>query len=224
MRTILITAGAGILLVGGIALWADDDRYEHEKELTKAIYDLSMQDKYLHKEKVNEKDEDEAYTYQKKRASYQNTQQGNMPKDHRALELYVNECGACHMAYQPEFLPKRSWKKMMATLEDHFDTDASLDKNETAAIKAYLMRNASDAKRTYGEFREISEGIRADETPLRISETRYFKKEHRKIPKDLITQKEVKSIANCSACHTKAQEGDYSERMIRIPNYGRWDD
>lgn len=144
--------------------------------------------------------------------------------DDNTTQLYITECAACHMAYQVEFLPKRSWKKMMLTLEDHFGTDASLDQNESTQIEAYLLRHASDAKKSYGEFAEISEGIRDDETPLRISETRYFKKEHRKIKKHLIEQKEVKSIANCIACHTKADKGDYSERNIFIPNYGKWDD
>ena len=49
-------------------------------------------------------------------------------------------------------------------------------------------------------------------------------REHREIPKKLILQPEVKSFANCNACHTKAESGSYREREIRIPNYGRWED
>jgi len=142
----------------------------------------------------------------------------------KASLLYKTECGACHMAYQPEFLPKRSWKKMMNTLADHFDTDASLDKEEAKEILAYLLRNAADAKPVYGDIGKIGKRIKPNTTPLRISETPYFKKEHREIPKRLIVQKEVKSIANCAACHTKAKSGDYSEHNIFIPNYGKWDD
>ena len=142
----------------------------------------------------------------------------------KASQLYKTECGACHMAYQPEFLPKRSWKKMMQTLEDHFETDATLDKEEHKQILAYLLRNAADSKPVYGDMGKMGRRIDPNSTPLRISGTPYFKKEHREIPKRLISQKEVRSIANCTACHTKAENGDYSERNLFIPNYGKWDD
>ena len=138
--------------------------------------------------------------------------------------VYDKECGACHMPYQAEFLPKRSWKKMMATLENHFGTDATLEPEDDKVIFGHLMDNASDSKRTGRQFEKISDYISKDETPLRISGTRYFIKEHREIPQKYIDQKEVKSIANCTACHTKAREGDYREHNIFIPNYGRWDD
>ena len=152
--------------------------------------------------------------------------QTNMPK--RALnefeKTYQKECGSCHMAYQPEFLPKRSWSRMMDTLDNHFDTDATLDPNDHKTILTYLTSNAGDSKYTTKHFSKMSNSVPRDEAPLRISETPYFMKEHRKIPKRFIEQKEVKSLANCNACHTTAEQGSYSERAIKIPNYGRWDD
>ena len=194
MKKLLTLTTGTMLLAGTLILWADDDNEGKKK-------------------------------YHKKYQTYQEqTYQPPMKDAGKAAALFISECSACHMAYQPEFLPKRSWKKMMRTLENHFDTDASLDQNDTTLIEAYLLRHASDAKPSYGKFAEISRGIRASEAPQRISETRYFKKEHRKIPKRFITQKEVKSIANCMACHTKADKGNYSEHSIMIPNYGRWDD
>ncbi len=149
----------------------------------------------------------------------------------RALQkheaLFRNECGSCHMAYQPEFLPKRSWKKMMATLEDHFKTDATMDPEDHKKIEAFLIANASDSGTPNSRreaYREISRSIPPGSTPLSISKTYKFKKEHREIPIRLIRQKEVKSIANCAACHRKAEQGYYGERDLIIPNYGRWDD
>ncbi len=138
--------------------------------------------------------------------------------------LYQQECGACHMVYQPQFLPKRSWQKIMQTLQDHFGSDASLDSADKEKITKYLLANSGDSKRVLGEFREIIQSIPPTQTPLRISETPYFKKEHRKIPRKAITQKEVRSFANCNACHTKAQQGDFSERTLAIPNYPNWED
>ena len=35
------------------------------------------------------------------------------PKEKSSAALYTKECGSCHMAYQPQFLPKRSWEKTM---------------------------------------------------------------------------------------------------------------
>ena len=58
----------------------------------------------------------------------------NIAKSNRALsgseKMYQKECGSCHMAYQPQFLPQRSWNKMMKNLDNHFDVDATLDAND----------------------------------------------------------------------------------------------
>ncbi len=54
------------------------------------------------------------------------------------------ECGACHMAFQPGFLPARSWTRMMGSLSDHFGEDASLPDDKTEIISAYLTANAGD--------------------------------------------------------------------------------
>ncbi|MDA3945503.1 MAG: diheme cytochrome c [Helicobacteraceae bacterium] len=137
-------------------------------------------------------------------------------------QSYIKECSSCHMAYQAEFLPKRTWAKMMNGLDDHFGVDASLTAKDEKILFDYLQKNAADSKRVGKHFAKMAAS--AGDTSLRISDTRYFKKEHRKIPQKYIDQKEVKSIANCNACHQKAESGDYRERGISIPNYGRWDD
>ena len=138
--------------------------------------------------------------------------------------LYMQECASCHMGYQTEFLPKRSWIKMMNTLEDHFGVDATFDKEDEERVREYLVSNASDSKRTYGDMKKFSRSISSKSTPLAISEIPKFKREHDEVPKRLIIQKEVKTISNCMACHTDAQKGLYRERNILIPNFGRWDD
>lgn len=42
-----------------------------------------------------------------------------------ANDAVKKECGACHMAFQPQFLPQRSWRLMMGDLANHFGEDAS---------------------------------------------------------------------------------------------------
>ena len=41
-------------------------------------------------------------------------------------QLYIKECGSCHFPYQAGLLPANAWNKMMANLENHFNSDASL--------------------------------------------------------------------------------------------------
>ena len=124
---------------------------------------------------------------------------------------YQKECASCHFGYQPALLGKASWEKVMGNLSDHFGTDASLGKVEREQILNYLVSNAGSGKMT------------TNNSTMQITKSPYFIKEHRKIPAKLIEQKEVGSLSNCLACHTTADKGNYSERAIVIPNYGRWE-
>jgi len=164
-------------------------------------------------------DHDDERRYKKNEYSLSNIKQIQMSPE---VKLYISECSACHMAYQKEFLPKRSWNKMMDTLENHFGVDATVEPEDKKTLTEYLT--SASSKYIDRHITKTAASSRGDETPLRISNTPYFKKEHRKIPRNLIKQKEVKSIANCNLCHTNAQKGDYRESSIFIPNYGRWDD
>jgi hypothetical protein len=136
--------------------------------------------------------------------------------------LYKSECGSCHFAYQPGFLPARSWQKLMGGLSDHFGDNAELDATDRQAIEEYLVANAADnasERRSQRFMRSIG-----DATPLRISEVPYFKREHDEIPARVIRHEQIGSFSNCIACHTRADLGSYAERDIRIPGVGRWED
>ncbi|MDD5406728.1 MAG: diheme cytochrome c [Sulfurovaceae bacterium] len=140
--------------------------------------------------------------------------------------MYLKECASCHFGYQPGLLPKRSWTKMMNNLDNHFGTDASLDPKTKAYITRYLTLNSADSVNAGGYKRsyKINNSISTNQAPLRISQTPYFLREHREVPKQAITQKAVGSLANCTACHTTAFEGSYSERAIKIPNFRNWEE
>ena len=139
-------------------------------------------------------------------------------------DFYIKECASCHFAYQPGLLPSRSWKKVMENLNDHFGTDASLEPEDKKKILKYLVDNSAEKFTNYKRSKKINDSIPAVETPVAITKTGYFIKEHKGIKPKLIEQKDVKSLANCMACHTKADKGSYSEREINIPNYGKWED
>jgi len=146
---------------------------------------------------------------------------GVKPVDNK---LYTDECASCHFGFQPGLLPARSWVKLMGNLENHFQDDASLESKDVETLTQYLVQNSSDHAMNYKRSKKITNSISRNSTPIRISQTPYFKKKHRELRKSMITQKEIKSISNCAACHRTASEGVYSERYINIPNYGRWDD
>ena len=123
-------------------------------------------------------------------------------------EPYKAECGAsCHVAYPPQLLPAASWRKLMAGLDKHFGSDASLDAKTAREIGDYLDAAAGTKKK-----------VSADGAPLRISETQWFRHEHgEELPASVWSNPKVKSPANCEACHTRAAQGDYSERSLRVP-------
>ena len=119
---------------------------------------------------------------------------------------WKSECGACHVAYPPGLLPAESWRAIMSGLARHFGSDASLDAASAHEITAFLEKNADTGKH------ELS-----DKPLLRITETRRFKSEHSEIAARHWKNPKVKSRANCGACHTTADSGDFSEGNVKIP-------
>jgi len=116
------------------------------------------------------------------------------------------ECSGCHMAYPPGLMSAGSWKKVMAGLDKHFGTDASLSAADTQEITAYLVKYESNR-------------WTAKTAPLRITEAEWFKAKHNgEISASVWKRESVKSPANCSACHAGAERGNYDEHSIKIPN------
>lgn len=120
---------------------------------------------------------------------------------------WKQECGSCHVAYPPGLLPQESWRGIMAGLDRHFGENASLPPETVAEISAFLVKNAADAGRP-------EQGRAA---PLRISETRWFQKEHDDIGASVWQRPAVGSPANCAACHRQAEQGVFNEHGVKIP-------
>ncbi len=125
----------------------------------------------------------------------------------QANAKWQQECSSCHIAYAPGLLPAESWRRVMAGLDKHFGTDASLTPAESREITDFLVRNGTN--RWSGTA-----------SPLRITETSGFLREHRgdEVPAGAFKRTSVKSPANCQACHSGAAKGDFNERGVRIPN------
>jgi len=124
-------------------------------------------------------------------------------------KIALKECSACHMAFQPQMLPQKSWEKIMGNLSNHFGEDASLNPADAKHIKDYLMVNAADAGGARGRFLR---GMSGSSTPIRITETPYWGRLHNhEIPERIWKDPRVKSKANCAACHREAASGYYQE-------------
>ena len=139
-------------------------------------------------------------------------------------QLYIKECGSCHFPYQPGLLPANAWNKMMTNLENHFNSDASLNEADLQTLTKYLNDNSAEKNMQYKRSNKIVSSLAKNQIPDSISTTPYMIKKHEDIKKNLISQNEVKGLFNCIACHKTADKGIYGERDINIPNFGRWKD
>ena len=121
---------------------------------------------------------------------------------------YQQECASCHMAYPPGLLPAASWQHLMANLDKHFGTDASLSPADVSQIGNWLSADAGTYKRVSGAPSED-----------RISQSDWFMRKHRagEVPANVWTRASVRSAANCVACHSGAEQGNFNEHQVRIP-------
>ena len=122
------------------------------------------------------------------------------------LPTYRQECAACHIAYPPELLPAASWKRLMDHLPRHFGTDASLDPASVNELSTWLAANAGTSRR-----------VRAAPPDDRITTSAWFVKQHDEVPAAVWKRPAVKSPSHCTACHTRADQGDFNEHDVRIP-------
>ena len=185
---------------------------------------LADHDKYKERkwyQKIFDRDDDDDHDRGGKKRRYQKRYR-NDSKNYKKRYLtpvnnptYIEECGDCHFAYQPELLPAGSWDKILAGLEDHFDHFVEIDPNSRRIIAEYLKANAaeqSSAKRAVKIMRSLG-----SQTPLRITEVPYIQRKHHEIHPDVYKRESIGSLSNCSACHKTAKKGIYDDDHVAIP-------
>jgi len=129
---------------------------------------------------------------------------------------YVKECGACHFPYQPALMPARSWRKVMSNLGDHFGETAELKVSDRDSLTAYLVAGAAETADNQ-RSRELLATLPPGDTPTRVTGILYVGGIHggfldpkfKGIPN-------LKTLANCAACHPKADEGRYAPRVYVV--------
>lgn len=131
-----------------------------------------------------------------------------------ALAEWTTECGDCHAPHHPSLLPADKWAAIMATLDDHFGEDASLDADKAARIGGWLAAHAAENYDTKASnlFR-----LADPADPLRVTATTRWKRIHGDIPAEIFKRKDIGGPVNCTACHGDAEAGLFSPQRIRIP-------
>ena len=115
--------------------------------------------------------------------------------------IVKQECAACHIVYPPNILNN---------LDKHFGTDASLDAKTVKNVSDWIMQDAGTYKRVMN--------VKKLPTDDRLTTSVWFHQKHDKdVAPEVWKRASIKSPANCIACHSGADTGDYSERGIRIP-------
>lgn len=120
--------------------------------------------------------------------------------------LYQQECAACHIAFPPGMLPAASWQRLLAGLDKHFGTNASLEPQTRRQLESWLAGQAGSYRR-----------VRNEPPRDRISLSDWFIRQHDEVPAAVWKRSSVGSASNCAACHAKATQGDFNEHQVRIP-------
>jgi hypothetical protein len=118
---------------------------------------------------------------------------------------YREECGSCHTAYPARFLKPAEWATVLGSLDRHYGADATLDAATVGAVARHLGVGAP------------STNVSSTTALPRITRSGWFVHEHDEVSAATFISPAVRSAANCSACHTGADRGDFDDHSIRMP-------
>jgi len=133
--------------------------------------------------------------------------------------VFYHECGDCHKLYPPYLLPKKSWKKIMARLDNHHGeeiTEANITKAEQNSILKFLLSNSAESSKREAAVKMMNS--LGERRPKSITKTPYWRETHKDIPRYVYKTKEVKDKSNCFACHKDIEYGNLDDMNI-IRNY-----
>ena len=128
---------------------------------------------------------------------------------------YKNTCEGCHLSYPPELLPSSSWNLILNRMEDHFGEQVSIDPASKEVLGKYLTENGADRSASKKSVK-IMKSLNG-QTPFRITEIPYIQKKHRGIKPEVLNRKAIGSLSNCIACHKTAEQGNFNEDNVTIP-------
>ncbi|RXJ68436.1 cytochrome C [Halarcobacter ebronensis] len=113
----------------------------------------------------------------------------------------------------PHTLPKKSWEILMSDLKNHFGDDASLKEEDRENILYFLLENSAE-----NSTKEISVKVLnsiENKDIIAITQTPFWKNEHKNIKKEVFEHPQIKSKANCKACHSDIEKGLIEDEKIK---------
>lgn len=119
----------------------------------------------------------------------------NLKSSDPGYQKWKQECGSCHVAFPARMLSAENWQQVVDGLDKHFGSNATLEVADRKVILGFLLR--------YG-----ANGPTHTSASMRITDTPWFKREHRIISEKEWRLDEVKTRSNCAACHGKKVIGD----------------
>ncbi len=133
------------------------------------------------------------------------------------LDAWEEECGSCHLSYHPSLLPARSWTELLQKQNEHFGEDLMLDGEVAKQLNDYAVANSAEQGVTEAA-RKIMDWNKPALTPLRITETRYWRRKHIEIADEIWHQSNVNGKGQCDACHSDATQGWFEDSKMTIPD------
>lgn len=125
-------------------------------------------------------------------------------------------CGECHLPYHPSLLPATSWVKLFEQQGNHFDEDLDYAREYAQLLEEFAIQNSADKQQTEAA-KFISITTPEDFTSLRITDTPYWKTEHKSIPATVWKTRQVNGFSECEACHKDALEGTFEDGAMDLP-------
>ncbi|NEO97406.1 MAG: cytochrome C [Symploca sp. SIO2E9] len=116
-----------------------------------------------------------------------------VPEGYRlGQQLYLENCGSCHIPLPPEVMPTATWRELLLDLNEHYG------KRVDPILRPSLLA-------MWGYIRQFSRPLKEKEaTPYRLTQSRYFKALHPQVEFP-----ETVRPATCVSCHPGAAQYDY---------------
>jgi cytochrome b len=129
--------------------------------------------------------------------------------------LWNESCSECHLAYHPSTLPQRSWERLFSEQENHFDEDLALDDADVTVLLEFARSNSAEQIQREMSWRTMH-SLSADEIPLRITGTKFWKQTHSDIDDAVWRHDKVNGKLNCAACHRDAEQGGFMNGAMHM--------
>lgn len=114
-----------------------------------------------------------------------------LPRYQLGEQLYIENCGTCHLAIPPGLLPTQTWLDLIQDAQHYGVQIRPLVDPQRLIVWNYL--------RTYSRPRTSEE-----QTPYRVASSRFFRALH---PNVKFSQ--PITLSNCASCHIGAREYDF---------------